>query len=365
MDKLDTLEDFLDNESFRAWLHNPTPESDNYWQKWLETHPHKKEHFEMAVSFLLALEGAKEEISDEYVTAKADAIVTDLADDTPQQFLIDITKRPFFRWVAVIVLGLGIGWFYNQSDSPATYLETIAVADNPGDHPMVKILNPDQKPALVNLPDGSSVLLSQGSTMEYNQDGPFERKVYLTGEAFFEVVKNPEAPFFVHTDKLTTKVLGTSFRVRSFAEETEAQVSVRTGTVTVTAHRSQHHNQDSETIIVHHNEQVNLNNNDQQLIKSVIPSSKERSFPEVLQKENWEFRFTSLQEVFSILENAYGVSIDYDQDKMKNCTLTASLADEPFMDKIRLICIGIDAEFSIENEKVIITGKGCEPDKRR
>ncbi len=59
------------------------------------------------------------------------------------------------------------------------------------------------------------------------------RDVYLSGEAFFEVTKNPDRPFRVFANEIVTKVLGTSFTVRSFENDTTIQVIVRTGKVTV------------------------------------------------------------------------------------------------------------------------------------
>lgn len=88
----------------------------------------------------------------------------------------------------------------------------------------------------ITLPDGSVVLLNGGTTLrirktEYNRA---RRELWLDeGEAFFEVTKNPEKPFIVHTPKLTTVVKGTSFNIKAYHELATTEVMVRTGKVEI------------------------------------------------------------------------------------------------------------------------------------
>ncbi len=58
-----------------------------------------------------------------------------------------------------------------------------------------------------------------------------KREVKLSGEAFFDVVPNPQQPFYIYTDKMVVKVLGTSFRVKALGAE--ESVAVSTGKVSV------------------------------------------------------------------------------------------------------------------------------------
>jgi ferric-dicitrate binding protein FerR (iron transport regulator) len=87
------------------------------------------------------------------------------------------------------------------------------------------------------LSDGTKVYLNGGSRLSCKA-GAFNknlREVWLEGEAFFEVAKNPEKPFIIHSpDGVQTKVLGTSFNVKAYSELSEQVVSVRTGKVKVT-----------------------------------------------------------------------------------------------------------------------------------
>ena len=81
----------------------------------------------------------------------------------------------------------------------------------------------------LQLADGSVVWLNAGSRLRY--PAAFarpQREVFLEGEAFFEVARDPKKPFLIHAGQSTTRVLGTSFSVRSYAREPAVVVVVVT-----------------------------------------------------------------------------------------------------------------------------------------
>jgi len=87
----------------------------------------------------------------------------------------------------------------------------------------------------LKLPDGSIVWLNAGSKLNYekiNETGL--REVYLTGEAFFDVVKNPKRPFIIHTSSIDIKVLGTKFNVKAYPDDKTVETSLIRGSVEVT-----------------------------------------------------------------------------------------------------------------------------------
>lgn len=80
--------------------------------------------------------------------------------------------------------------------------------------------------ATVTLPDESQIMLNSGSTISYNRLFNFmDREVSLEGEAYFEVEKG-EIPFVVHTSNAAVKVLGTSFNIRSWQNNSVPETSV-------------------------------------------------------------------------------------------------------------------------------------------
>ena len=87
----------------------------------------------------------------------------------------------------------------------------------------------------MTLQDGSTVILEPGGEFRYNEKFLNPREVYLSGDAFFEVTKDASRPFLVYANEITTKVLGTSFRIKANQGEKEIVVAVKTGKVSVMA----------------------------------------------------------------------------------------------------------------------------------
>jgi transmembrane sensor len=85
------------------------------------------------------------------------------------------------------------------------------------------------------LTDGSSVTLNSDSRLKYpaNFAGP-SREVYLTGEAYFTIQKDAEHPFIIHTNKMTIRVLGTSFNVRCYPDDDAMETTLIQGSIEVT-----------------------------------------------------------------------------------------------------------------------------------
>lgn len=85
------------------------------------------------------------------------------------------------------------------------------------------------------LADGSTIALNSDSRLKYpvSFDGP-TREVYLTGEAFFNIRKDPDHPFIIHTDKMNIRVLGTSFNVRSYPGDAAMETTLLQGSIEVT-----------------------------------------------------------------------------------------------------------------------------------
>lgn len=91
----------------------------------------------------------------------------------------------------------------------------------------------------VGLPDGTKVWLNAASSLRY----PLafqgnERKVELTGEAYFEVAKDKSKPFKVYTDRQVVEVLGTHFDVNAYSDESFTRTSLVEGSVSVSSLKS-------------------------------------------------------------------------------------------------------------------------------
>lgn len=136
--------------------------------------------------------------------------------NTPRKARIyTLNSSAMLRMAAVFLLLIGIStalWF-----QPKTYTAPLGQS-------ISKVL-----------PDGSSVLLSGGSTLAYKPFwGRNMRHMTLTGEAFFDVMKD-DKPFIVETFNSEVRVLGTRFNVRAWPEQADVYtaVTLEEGSVTV------------------------------------------------------------------------------------------------------------------------------------
>jgi ferric-dicitrate binding protein FerR (iron transport regulator) len=108
----------------------------------------------------------------------------------------------------------------------------------------------------VVLPDGTSVWLNAASSLTYpTAFTGSQRKVEITGEAYFEVAKDPALPFKVKINNATeVEVLGTHFNVSAYSDEDAIRTTLLEGAVNV--------NEGQETVRLHPGEQLKINNSD-------------------------------------------------------------------------------------------------------
>jgi transmembrane sensor len=93
----------------------------------------------------------------------------------------------------------------------------------------------------VTLPDGTKVWLNAASTLKFPStfSGLVNRKIELSGEAYFEVFKNKKQPFVVRARKMELTVLGTHFNVNAYDDEQNTKATLLEGSVKVQALNTQ------------------------------------------------------------------------------------------------------------------------------
>ncbi len=215
-------------------------------------------------------------------------------------------------------------------------------------------------PEEILLQDGSRITLQRGSKVSYSE--PFnssKREVYLEGEAFFEVAKDPAHPFLVYTNEVTTKVLGTSFFVRANKGEKEIVVIVRTGKVMVYAQHSESDEKSTthlREVVVIPNQQVVYNRKNESVEKKLVEKPQL-----VLEQPTFKMNYsnTPVADIFAALEESYGVAIQFDKEALSSCTLTTDLSEEGLYERIEIICNALGASYSTLNTAIVIEAKGC------
>lgn len=87
---------------------------------------------------------------------------------------------------------------------------------------------------VLNLSDGTKVWLNSDSEIKYPSEFSGKiRQVYLKGEGYFDVEKNPKKPFIVNTSRMSIKVLGTGFNVMAYEDEDNMHTTLVEGLVEI------------------------------------------------------------------------------------------------------------------------------------
>lgn len=281
-----------------------------------------------------------------------------------QQLAPQLTPAPairrfptvFYRVAAaaVVVLCIGLGWYFFMNRSAGTI--TSSIAYQTADTPLVRQTNRTRRPLRVKLTDGSTITLKPGSDVQYPATFAADRReVRLTGEAFFEVERNPKQPFYVYANGLVTKVLGTSFTIIAHAGKPTAEVVVRTGRVAV--YQQTDRPKKAPDFIITPNEKATFYRAESRIVKALADQPVVLR-PEVI-KTHFLYDDTPVADVFRELENAYGVRIAFDEQTFATCTLTANLANQSLPAQLNMICLSVGATFQTEGTQIRVSGQGC------
>ena len=200
-------------------------------------------------------------------------------------------------------------------ENGVTYLDGSSVlngTDNP-DVNVLQLTTPNGGEYQITLSDGTKVLLNAASTLTYPAEfnGKGTREVTLEGEAYFEVAKNPGRPFIVKTAKQDIEVLGTSFNVNAYGNETTTKTTLLTGSVRVNALSSSHPSGTSR--ILTPNQQSIIDDHETGItVKEVNPEA-------AIAWKNGLFNFhgLSIDEALKQVERWYDIQIIYKGKKPK------------------------------------------------
>lgn len=208
----------------------------------------------------------------------------------------------------------------------------------------------------IKLEDGSIVKLASNSSISYPEHfGDKNRNVYLKGEAFFDVKKDPNKPFIVHAGNITTQVLGTSFSIKSYEEGKTIEVAVKTGRVSV-FENDELNTTNRKGIILTPNQKIIF---DKQT-KEIIPTIVSTPIPLIPLEKSETFVFDEMpvEDVFIKLRKVYGLEIIIENQALNHCIFTGDLNDLPLSTQLDLICKSINATHEQRGTSIFIQGDG-------
>lgn len=228
---------------------------------------------------------------------------------------------------AMLLIGL-FSWMVFQSKIPQTQWE-LAQSNNTKKQ--------------ITLSDGTEIHLNKNSELEFPTEFPQnQRLVKLKGEAFFKVKPNKEKPFIIETQNTKTKVLGTSFNIRSYPEEEIELIEVFSGIVEFTD------NYNHSTIL-------------KKQMSAIFSKAKEELELKLFNTNStaWisrEFIFkdASLLEVMQSLQEVFEFQFTIKNTVNKDEKITTKIKNMKIEEAMDLLSISLDFEYQIENNHITI-----------
>lgn len=261
--------------------------------------------------------------------------------------IIPIKRINFLRYAAVIVALVALASItFMLTQKPKVESNNLVAAA-----PEMKIIQTVTNPleaTTVLLPDGSIVKMNAGSKLEYPSQFSVEnRKVRLSGEAYFEVIHNASQPFVVELNGIEVEDLGTSFNISAYPGKEKVEVNVTSGSV-----RLRELNIKKEAVLV-----AGWN---AKCVKGYgsIEVSKELS-PNYLSWLTREvtFHHTPLSMVFESLENIYHIKIEYSNQEIANIPYTANFEKFEIEDIVNVIAKTHHLKVTREADRIIFALK--------
>ncbi len=211
----------------------------------------------------------------------------------------------------------------------------------------------------ITLSDGSVIWVKPGSSVRYSKD--FDkgamREVFLEGEAFFDIARDEKRPFEVHTRELNIQVLGTSFNVRSYAEDPSVETTLIKGSVSI---EKAHGTDTSGPVILAPNQRAVYSKTD----KTVAVSEQEnvvtanRKEPDV-QREKLIFDEKPFTEVLSLMEQKFDIKIFIDDRHLQTCPFTADLEKENLVEILEILKLAYGIDYTVYRNELFIRGVVC------
>lgn len=280
--------------------------------------------------------------------------------ETQPTFSIFRNRSKFIRIAASILLvfGVALGFYLKKNAGLPIAENTTTKQDG-----LIETANTSDKAMKIVLEDGSQVTLQPHSKLHYPEKfGANNREVYLEGEGFFEVQKNTAKPFFVYTGKVTTKVLGTSFYVKSFEGVKKIEVEVVSGRVSVYEKENKSANKGNEIngVVLTPNHKVTFFAESNLFVTNIVKNPVIQT-PKIQDtRVFFEFDDTPVSDVLDKLREAYGLDILVENEAINKCFLTADITHQPLYTKLDIICAAIGISYEVKGTTILLSGKGCQ-----
>lgn len=315
---IDLLKKFFDRkasndeiETLAQWMKNETPseEFDDYChQQW---------------------NLSATEIDEQLSTEMWSAIEQQVAPQPKKKFLNIPLK--FYRAAAILLF-------------PICMAMGVYIANGYGDHlqDTFQVMVDKGQKANIVLPEGTKVWINSGTKIKYTYQKDVLR-VYLEGEAYFEVSKKEERHFIVNSNDINVESLGTTFNVKGYPTDNFVTVSLIEGKVKVYDEVNENYMKPKETLI--------FNKLDKTYAREDIKDSREVDF---WRRNILYFRSASLAEIGTTLERMYGVTIKFEDESLKDVPFSGSIRNSSLNNIFHIISLTYPITYTINDDTIIV-----------
>lgn len=196
----------------------------------------------------------------------------------------------------------------------------------------------------LTLPDGSRVQLNSASSITFDLSNKNSRTVYLNGEAFFDVAKDPKLPFRVMVGEMMVEVYGTSFNVNAY-DVNHVETALVSGKVFITApklHTQQYSLSPGEMAVYNHNDStISISHADIHLATGWLD-------------EYLIFESEPLSQVIKKIERWYGMDVELRRKDIADDVLTGSFRHENIHNVLYSLSLQYNFNYELEKDHIII-----------
>ena len=231
---------------------------------------------------------------------------------------------------------------------------------------------PSRVKSKIYLSDGSVVTLNSETTLKYPPSftGP-TREVYLNGEAFFDVAKDHKHPFIVHAGKMSIRVVGTAFNVKSYKNDIASETTLIRGSIEVTLA-----DRPSDRIILKPNEKLILKSTtfkrhtiNRNLVAQTPDTAKTsyaltnltylKSNDTTVVETSWvnnrlTFKDEDFTEIANKMERWYGIKIKFKNTDTKDYRFTGVFEKENVLQALKALQMIEPFSYKYKNETIYI-----------
>ncbi|MFT3902404.1 MAG: FecR domain-containing protein [Niabella sp.] len=220
----------------------------------------------------------------------------------------------------------------------------------------------------IELSDGTKVWLNADTKLTYGKNfDETTRDVFLTGEAYFDVRKDANRPFIVHTENLDIQVLGTVFNVSAYENDRTTTTTLLKGSIKAILKK----NEGKEIILKPSEKLVVRNETGAVETRKIETTLKKIQIPNIVLTEaeyqpdssavdvQWTkdilaFRNTRLDEIAVLLERWYGTTVVVKDPSLQERRFSGVFETETLQQVIEALAMSGKFNYSLQNNELTI-----------